>query len=72
MPVVIGSSVGGLLLLVVIIALLVKVSSSPPVCKKEKALVLVSVHLRTAKLRPSAPTLTLWALFFVVEAMCPV
>lgn len=37
MPVVIGSSVGGLLLLVVIIALLVKVSSSP-VCKKEKAL----------------------------------
>lgn len=38
LPLIIGSSIGGLLVLVVIIAILFKVSSALYVCKKEKAL----------------------------------
>lgn len=60
--------------MVVIIAILFKVSPLLLFVRRRRhgTLVLVSVHLRTAKLRPSAPTLALCVLFIVLEAMCPV
>lgn len=60
--------------MVVIIAVLFKVSSALYVCKREKALgsavgFRLQLALRTANLRPSAPTQALWSLLILFRQM---